>query len=90
ATSPRFLLADEPTGNLDSQMAQSVMSLLEDINRQGTTIIMVTHDHGLAQRAKRQILIKDGRVSELSHGSHDALHIVSPMHADTGAKVAGV
>ncbi len=65
ATDPRFLLADEPTGNLDTQMAQSVMSLLEDINKQGTTIVMVTHDNDLANRASRKIQIKDGRVSEL-------------------------
>ncbi|WP_371186167.1 ABC transporter ATP-binding protein [Thalassotalea maritima] len=65
ATHPRFLLADEPTGNLDTQMAQGVMELLEEINQQGTTIIMVTHDNELANRAKRKIQIKDGRVSEL-------------------------
>ncbi|WOH37738.1 ABC transporter ATP-binding protein [Thalassotalea fonticola] len=65
ATHPRFLLADEPTGNLDTQMAQSVMSLLEEINKQGTTIIMVTHDTELANRATRKIQIQDGRVSEL-------------------------
>lgn len=65
ATDPRFLLADEPTGNLDSEMAQGVMSLLEEINQQGTTIIMVTHDATLAARATRQVQVKDGRVSEL-------------------------
>ena len=65
ATDPRFLLADEPTGNLDTEMAQGVMSLLEEINSQGTTIIMVTHDAGLAKRASRNVQIKDGRVSEL-------------------------
>ena len=65
ATSPRFLLADEPTGNLDSEMAKGVLTLLEEINQQGTTIIMVTHDAQLAQRAKRTIQVKDGRVSEL-------------------------
>ena len=65
ATSPRFLLADEPTGNLDSEMANGVMSLLEEINQQGTTIIMVTHDALLAERATRTIQVKDGRVSEL-------------------------
>ena len=65
ATDPRFLLADEPTGNLDSEMAQSVMTLLEDINKQGTTIIMVTHDAQLAQRSPRTIQVMDGRVSEL-------------------------
>lgn len=76
ATSPRFLLADEPTGNLDSQMAQSVMSLLEDINKAGTTILMVTHDPSLAARAKRQIYIKDGHVSELTQKNSN-LHLVS-------------
>lgn len=86
ATSPRFLLADEPTGNLDSQMAQSVLSLLEDINRQGTTIIMVTHDHGLAQRAGRQILIKDGRVSELTQALPQASS--QPQLADAAAQAA--
>lgn len=64
ATDPRFLLADEPTGNLDSEMAQGVMSLLEDINKQGTTIIMVTHDAKLAQRSPRAIQVMDGRVNE--------------------------
>ncbi|WDE10498.1 ABC transporter ATP-binding protein [Thalassomonas haliotis] len=64
ATDPRFLLADEPTGNLDTDMARGVMKLLEEINRQGTTIIMVTHDSELAQRSGRTIQVKDGRVSE--------------------------
>lgn len=66
ATSPRFLLADEPTGNLDSEMAQSVMALLEDIHKNGTTILMVTHDPQLAARASRQIYLKDGRVQEIT------------------------
>ncbi len=62
---PRFLLADEPTGNLDSEMAGVVMELLESINRDGTTIVMVTHDHDLARRARRNIHILDGRASDL-------------------------
>ena len=73
ATDPRFLLADEPTGNLDSEMAQGVMTLLEEINEQGTTIIMVTHDATLAKRARRQVQVKDGRVSELDLVSHRAI-----------------
>jgi putative ABC transport system ATP-binding protein len=60
AGSPRFLLADEPTGNLDSQMAQGVMELLEEINTAGTTIVMVTHDPDLAKRAKREVRVRDG------------------------------
>ena len=63
AGEPRFLLADEPTGNLDSQMADSVMELLTDINANGTTIIMVTHEPSLAKRADRNILVLDGQVS---------------------------
>ncbi|MGV3591079.1 MAG: ABC transporter ATP-binding protein, partial [Gammaproteobacteria bacterium] len=62
AGEPRFLLADEPTGNLDSQMAAGVLDLLEEINRQGTTIIMVTHDPELAKRAKREVKMRDGLV----------------------------
>jgi putative ABC transport system ATP-binding protein len=64
AGSPRLLLADEPTGNLDTQMARSVMALLEQINAAGTTILMVTHDPELARRARRNIHIVDGQVSQ--------------------------
>jgi len=65
AGKPRFLLADEPTGNLDSEMADAVMGLLEDINAEGTTIVMVTHDPDLARRAHRNIHILDGRASDV-------------------------
>jgi putative ABC transport system ATP-binding protein len=66
AGEPRFLLADEPTGNLDSQMADSVLDLLADINSSGTTIIMVTHELTLATRAKRNIFVRDGSVGDAS------------------------
>ena len=65
AGKPRFLLADEPTGNLDSEMAGVVMKLLESINDEGTTIVMVTHDPDLAHRAQRNIHILDGRASDV-------------------------
>jgi putative ABC transport system ATP-binding protein len=68
AGTPPLLLADEPTGNLDSQMARSVMELLEQINAKGTTIIMVTHDPELAMRAQRNVHIIDGRASDLRRG----------------------
>jgi len=64
AGEPRFLLADEPTGNLDTRMADSVMELLTEINAGGTTIIMVTHELTLADRAKRNIFARDGNVSD--------------------------
>ena len=66
AGKPQLLLADEPTGNLDSQMARGVLELLEDINSKGTTIIMVTHDPELAARAQRNVHIVDGMATDLS------------------------
>jgi putative ABC transport system ATP-binding protein len=66
AGSPRLLLADEPTGNLDSQMARSVLELIEEINAQGTTVVMVTHDPELAARAQRNVHIVDGMVTDLT------------------------
>ena len=63
AGDPKLLLADEPTGNLDSTMAHQVLELLEEIHANGTTIVMVTHDQELAQRAERNIQLLDGRVS---------------------------
>jgi putative ABC transport system ATP-binding protein len=66
AGTPRLLLADEPTGNLDSQMARGVLELLEDINAKGTTIVMVTHDPELAARAQRNVHIVDGMATDLS------------------------
>jgi putative ABC transport system ATP-binding protein len=70
AGEPRFLLADEPTGNLDSHMAESVMELLEEIHGQGTTIIMVTHEPALAERAQRNIHVLDGRISDGEADAH--------------------
>ncbi|MBS0577305.1 MAG: ABC transporter ATP-binding protein [Proteobacteria bacterium] len=66
AGSPRLLLADEPTGNLDSQMARGVMELLEEINAQGTTVVLVTHDPELAARAQRNVHIVDGMATDLT------------------------
>ncbi len=66
AGSPRFLLADEPTGNLDSLMARQVLDLLEEINESGTTIVMVTHDPELARRAHRNVHVLDGQVTDLT------------------------
>jgi putative ABC transport system ATP-binding protein len=79
AGTPRLLLADEPTGNLDSQMARGVLELLEDINAKGTTIVMVTHDPELAARAQRNVHIVDGMATDLS---------VEPVLAKMAADVA--
>ncbi len=65
AGTPRLILADEPTGNLDTSMANDIMDLLEKINETGTTVIMVTHEPELANRAHRQIHLLDGRQIDL-------------------------
>ena len=64
AGNPSILLADEPTGNLDSHNANAVMQLLQDLHREGATICMVTHDQRFAQHAERGIHLLDGRVVE--------------------------
>jgi putative ABC transport system ATP-binding protein len=62
AGEPKILLADEPTGNLDTAMARAVMELLEELHREGSTLIMVTHDPQLAARAQRHVQVVDGQV----------------------------
>jgi putative ABC transport system ATP-binding protein len=64
AGKPNIIIADEPTGNLDSAKGHEIMDLLEDLNRQGITLIIITHDMELAKRAGRVITIKDGVMKE--------------------------
>ena len=59
---PAIVLADEPTGNLDSASGASVLALLEELNAQGATILVITHDHDLAGRLPRQVQVLDGRI----------------------------
>jgi putative ABC transport system ATP-binding protein len=63
ANEPRFLLMDEPTGNIDSKTAEEIMNLVKKINEKGVTIIMVTHDQRLASEAKRTVQIIDGVIT---------------------------
>jgi len=61
---PPLLLADEPTGNLDSRSGEEILNLLTGLNKQGVTIIIVTHDQNVANRCKRRIHLKDGQILE--------------------------
>jgi ABC-type lipoprotein export system ATPase subunit len=62
--SPRILLCDEPTGNIDSTMTAAILDLFSDLNDRGLTIVTITHDPDVAERANRQVRIVDGRLKE--------------------------
>ena len=64
ATRPSLFLADEPTGNLDKENSQTIMNLFERLNKQGMTIVMVTHDTSLAKYGTRVVRVEDGRIIE--------------------------
>ena len=64
ATRPPIIMADEPTGALDSRTGLEVLSFLQELNREGTTVILITHDNGIAATARRVIRLQDGKVVE--------------------------
>ena len=64
-TAPALILADEPTGNLDSKTGVEILDIFDGLHREGATILLVTHDHGVARRAQRVIHMRDGRVERL-------------------------
>jgi putative ABC transport system ATP-binding protein len=64
AAKPNIIIADEPTGNLDSSRGEEIMKLLKDLNKQGITLIVITHDMAIARQASRVVQIKDGHIAE--------------------------
>ena len=67
---PAIILADEPTGNLATQQAEEIMDILTKLNKEGHTIIIVTHEPSIAKRAKRTIGLKDGKIVEDRKNGH--------------------
>lgn len=69
-TQPELLLADEPTGALDSKTGKEVIEMLRQLNREGNTIVLITHDHEIAEQAKRIVTVRDGRIiSDVASGT---------------------
>jgi putative ABC transport system ATP-binding protein len=69
---PSIILADEPTGNLDSVTSEEILKLFERLYAEGQTIILVTHEHDIAAHARRQVHLRDGKIErdELTPGNH--------------------
>lgn len=85
ANRPRLLLADEPTGNLDSESGEIVVQILEELCRTGTTLIVVTHDKALAQRARRRIAMLDGQIIQDSVETHESTPVGGLQHVRTAS-----
>nr|WP_307814408.1 ABC transporter ATP-binding protein [Glycomyces sp. YM15] len=87
AAGPSLLLCDEPTGNLDSRTADSIMATLDELHAEGLTILIITHDHEVAERAQRAVTIRDGRLREGNHLHDDGRQTIPTDRAAPGTLV---
>jgi len=85
ANDPPILIADEPTGNLDSRTAEAVFTLFEELVRAGKTIVMVTHDTDLARRATRSVVVADGEIVSSEYHQSQAEPVETPILAAAAA-----
>ncbi len=69
AAAPSLILADEPTGNLDSKTTDEIMGIFHELHKQGNTIVLITHESEVAAQAERQIYIRDGKVAEVNENA---------------------
>src|SRR5512143_1299629 len=83
---PKLLLADEPTGNLDTSSGRHVLEILEGMSAAGLTLVVVTHDPAVARRARRVLVLQDGRVVHRGCGAdiHEAVEMLSSVEGDPG------
>jgi putative ABC transport system ATP-binding protein len=89
-TNPAVVLADEPTGNLDTQSSEDIMGLLHELHGRGRTIVMVTHEHDIAAHAQRTILVRDGLIADAVAPAPPHVPAPAPAHAAyTPALAAG-
>jgi putative ABC transport system ATP-binding protein len=86
---PSLLLADEPTGALDSHTGQEILALFDDLHRQGMTLVVVTHDAGVAQRAERMITLSDGLIVQDRRNGVDAVAQPQPGNGHAGHTFIG-
>ena len=79
--SPSLLLCDEPTGNLDSKSSAAILDLFENLNREGLTLVVVTHDENVANRSSRRVHMIDGRLTDLTYGENNSEPVEAPVAA---------
>jgi len=86
--SPSVLICDEPTGNLDSKSSADILGLFEKLNREGLTLVIVSHDENVAKRARRRVNIIDGRLTDLTKGENENEPLASPQNSMRKAAIS--
>jgi len=83
AQAPPIILADEPTGNLDSRSTQEILGILKELHREGRTVILITHDNEIAAQAARVIKIRDGKIASDTSGNQTSQYVIEETQEKT-------